>query len=345
MEKYKFQAKSEEGLLEKALSELKLEEGEVLTKYYEEKGGLFSGKKYTIEVVKLSDIADLGKDLLKELLNSLNIIANIETKIRDGQIKYEIFSKNNSVLIGKKGHILDSIQVYVRQAIYNAVDLYDGASFNGYTADIAASEAVAVSTEEGNAGKYLYAYPYFTDTMKLKTGTDRPAFITLAPNSITKVRVYIYIEGQDIDNYDFASIGKQISVNFGFTKERFTEDDINYQGPNLNKGQGPLDDIPELTEGEPEAIAARHAERVARDKTAPVIVLSGSQAITIAKDAEFTRPTVTEVRDNVSTIATNAVDITGTVNTAVPGTYRVLYEVADEAGNVATEVVTVTVTE
>ena len=60
MEKYKFQAKSEEGLLEKALSELKLEEGEVLTKYYEEKGGLFSGKKYTIEVVKLSDIADLG---------------------------------------------------------------------------------------------------------------------------------------------------------------------------------------------------------------------------------------------------------------------------------------------
>ena len=124
MEKYKFQAKSEEGLLEKALDELKLKEEDVLTKYYEEKGGLFSGKKYTIEVVKLSDIADLGKDLLKELLKSLNIIANVETKIRDGQIKYEIFSKNNSVLIGKKGHILDSIQVYIRQAIFNAVDLY-----------------------------------------------------------------------------------------------------------------------------------------------------------------------------------------------------------------------------
>ena len=124
MEKYKFQAKSEEGLLEKALDELKLKESDVLTKYYEEKGGLFSGKKYTIEVVKLSDIADLGKDLLKELLNSLNIIANVETKIRDGQIKYEIFSKNNSVLIGKKGHILDSIQVYIRQEIFNAVDLY-----------------------------------------------------------------------------------------------------------------------------------------------------------------------------------------------------------------------------
>lgn len=124
MEKYKFQAKSEKGLLEKALEELNVKEEDVITKLYEEKGGLFSGKKYTIEVVKLSDIADLGKGILKELLLSLNINANIETKIREGKIKYEIYSKNNSVLIGKKGHILESIQTYVRQAVFNAVDIY-----------------------------------------------------------------------------------------------------------------------------------------------------------------------------------------------------------------------------
>ena len=124
MEKYKFQAKSEDGLLEKALEELKVKEEEVLTKTYEEKGGLFSGKKYTIEVVKLSDIAALGRDILKELLDSLNVEANVETKIREGKIKYEIFSKNNAVIIGKNGHILDSIQVYVRQAIFNAIDIY-----------------------------------------------------------------------------------------------------------------------------------------------------------------------------------------------------------------------------
>ena len=124
MEKYKFQSKSENGLLEKALEELNAKEDEVLTKTYEEKGGLFSGKKYTIEVVKLSDIATLGKEVLKELLDALNVEANVETKIRDGKIKYEIYSKNNSVLIGKKGHILDSIQVYVRQAIFNVIDMY-----------------------------------------------------------------------------------------------------------------------------------------------------------------------------------------------------------------------------
>ena len=52
--------------------------------------------------------------------------------------------------------------------------------------------------------------------------------MTLAPNSITKLRVYIFIEGQDVDNYDFASLGKKISVKFGFTKERFLGEDINY---------------------------------------------------------------------------------------------------------------------
>ncbi|MBQ6285270.1 MAG: hypothetical protein IJK67_03045 [Bacilli bacterium] len=124
MEKYKFQAKSEEGLLDKALGELNLKAEDVLTKMYEEKGGLFSGKKITLEVVKLSDVAALGKEILEELLNNIGIKTNIETKIRESQIKYEIFSQNNSVLIGKKGHILDSIQTYVRQAIFNAIDLY-----------------------------------------------------------------------------------------------------------------------------------------------------------------------------------------------------------------------------
>ncbi len=124
MEKYKFQAKSKEGLLEKALEELNEKEENILTNLYEEKGGLFSGKKYTLEVVKLSDVAEIGKEILKELLLSLNIKANVETKIREGKIKYEIYSQNNSVLIGKKGHILDSIQTYVRQAIFNAIDLY-----------------------------------------------------------------------------------------------------------------------------------------------------------------------------------------------------------------------------
>ncbi len=275
---------------------------------------------------------------------------------------------------GACGTVVDG-QAYPTYAIgkeitaMNAVDVYDGTAFNGYTTDIAATEAAAISTENGDAGKYLYAYPYFTDTMKLKTGVERPAFITLAPNSITKVRVYIYIEGQDIDNYDFASIGKQIKVNFGFTKERFTEDDINYQGPVLNQGEGPnstraqiLEDLADelsLEDNEEPTEAQIMAKLKTIDKTAPVITLSGSQNQSVTVGGTFTKPTITAITDNL-TPYTHVTDddaddwvgptgsnikasITGTVNTAVAGTYRVLYEVSDEAGNVATEVVTVVV--
>lgn len=124
MEKYRFQSKNKEDLLEKALHELNVKREDVLIKFYEEKGGLFTSKKYILEVVKLVDIAETGKDIILELLQALNIKANIETKVREGKIKYELFSKNNSLLIGKKGHVLDSIQVYVRQSIYTMLDLH-----------------------------------------------------------------------------------------------------------------------------------------------------------------------------------------------------------------------------
>ena len=102
------------------------------------------------------------------------------------------------------------------------VDVYDGEAYNGYTGSVATQAA---------AGK-LVAYPYFTDTMKNLAGVNRPTFITLAPNSITKIRVYVFIEGQDVDNYDFASLGKKISVAFGLTKERFFDEDVNYDSTN-----------------------------------------------------------------------------------------------------------------
>ena len=103
------------------------------------------------------------------------------------------------------------------------VDNYDGAEYNGYTGSI------DTTAQKGK----LVAVDTFTDTEKNKKGVDRPEFMRLAPNSITKVRVYIYLEGQDVDNYDFAQLGKQITVNFGFTKERFDGEDVGHTEPEL----------------------------------------------------------------------------------------------------------------
>ena len=114
------------------------------------------------------------------------------------------------------------------------VNIYDGAAYNTYEANTIDYQTYAQAEEEEKTDYKLVDFPYFTDTMKEKAGVDRPTFMTLAPNSITKVRVYVYIEGQDIDNYDFASLGAKISVNFGFTKERYTEEDVDYDGPSTD---------------------------------------------------------------------------------------------------------------
>jgi hypothetical protein len=145
--------------------------------------------------------------------------------------------------------------------------------------------------------------------------------MTFAPNSITKVRIYIYIEGQDVDNYDFASIGKKIAVKFGFTKERFTEDDIDYNGPDLNQGDGPS----------------------AADKTAPILTLTGDNPMTLTVGTAYVEPgaTVTDNKDTAEELTVDDIKITGTVNTNVVGTYSILYKVTDAAGNTATKIRTV----
>ena len=71
-------------------------------------------------------------------------------------------------------------------------------------------------------------------------------------------------------------------------------------------------------------------------------------AITLTILVEDISTAVSSVTDNVTTFDLTqhpeVVRQSGVVNTAVPGTYRILYEVEDEAGNLATEVVAVTVT-
>ncbi len=106
------------------------------------------------------------------------------------------------------------------------VDVYDGDDYNNYTSNrMTYKDYMALSADDKKAAK-LVAMDYFTDTEKVENGVKRPTFMTLAPNSVTKVRVYVWIEGQDIDNYDFSSLGKKVTVQFGFTKERFEQDEI-----------------------------------------------------------------------------------------------------------------------
>lgn len=173
------------------------------------------------------------------------------------------------------------------------VDIYDGEAYNGYTDTTVLEEM-----------------DYFTDSMKIEKGVKREEIFTLAPNSITKLRVYVYIEGQDVDNYDFASIGRSIVVNFGFTKQRFTEEDIEYDGPDFPSG----------------------------DTTRPIITLLGEDSVTVQKGEPYVDAGAT-ADDDVDGDLTRKIQVINPVDTNVPGVYRVTYNVSDWQGNYAHQVV------
>ena len=181
----------------------------------------------------------------------------------------------------------------------NHVNVYDGEDYNSYTATVT----------QGSTNSFLKAYPYFTDTHRDVRGVGRPAFMTIAANSITKVRVYIYLEGQDIDNYDFSIIGKRVSVQFGFTKSQLSGVDFGYDGPAV----GSL------------------------DKVKPVIELEGLENIELDFGATFVDPGAT-AEDDVDGDITDKIQVINPVNTSKPGTYYMAYDVSDWAGNRADRV-------
>lgn len=123
MEKYVYKGKDKDELLSIALSELKTNEESIFINYSEEKGGLFQSKKIVLEVVKVEDIASLGKQILENIIKGFNLEGQVEKKIRDKQISYSIHSNNNGILIGKNGRILESIQKYLRQVIYSNIGI------------------------------------------------------------------------------------------------------------------------------------------------------------------------------------------------------------------------------
>ncbi|MGH1384473.1 S8 family serine peptidase [Kordia sp.] len=73
------------------------------------------------------------------------------------------------------------------------------------------------------------------------------------------------------------------------------------------------------------------------DTEAPVITLTGAATITLTVGDSFTDPGATAT-DNVDGNLTSSIVVTGSVNTAVEGTYTLNYNVSDAAGNAATQV-------
>ena len=125
MKIYTFEGKNIEELTLQALKELNVKEDEMITSIDEETVGLLKKKKYKLNVVLKSDVVEFSKEYLIKLLNGMGFEnIQLETQRKDNYIKITIHSENSSLLIGKGGRTLSSVQNVLRSVISNKADMY-----------------------------------------------------------------------------------------------------------------------------------------------------------------------------------------------------------------------------
>ena len=117
MKTYTYEGKNLEELTLQALKELNVKEDEMLTSVKEETVGLLKKKKYTLTVVLKSDVLAFSKEYLKTLVEGMGVGVNFETLRKDNYLKVILHPDNSSILIGKEGRTLSSIQNVLRAVL------------------------------------------------------------------------------------------------------------------------------------------------------------------------------------------------------------------------------------
>lgn len=122
MKIYSFEGKNVEELTLQALKELDVKEDEMVTDVTEETVGLLKKKKYTLKVALKSDILEFAKKYVKDITVGMGIEdVVLESQRTENYIKITMHSENSSLLIGKGGRTLSSLQTLLRAAISKEV--------------------------------------------------------------------------------------------------------------------------------------------------------------------------------------------------------------------------------
>lgn len=116
MNKYYYEAKTKEAAIDLALEELKITEEDLIVNNVEEKSGLLK-KSVKIEVLNMNEIIAFIKDTVSEITKNMAAESNLEVRRRENNISITIFSDNNSILIGKNGKNVASLQLLIRQMV------------------------------------------------------------------------------------------------------------------------------------------------------------------------------------------------------------------------------------
>ncbi len=116
IEVYNFEGQTEEECRLNCLNTLDIYDNEIISKEYQE------DNVYKMEVVKIEQIIQFIDKYLKELFLKMNIKANYNINEEDKIFTVEIKGTDNSILIGKDGKNLSSLQTIIRQVLRNMID-------------------------------------------------------------------------------------------------------------------------------------------------------------------------------------------------------------------------------
>lgn len=110
-------AKTIEEAVEKALKELKVSRDRATVQVLEEpsKGlfGLIGAREAKVEVEVTFDPIEHGRSFLQEVLQTMNVEAQVRTEQNDDGVLFNIQGSNLGVIIGRRGQTLDALQYLV----------------------------------------------------------------------------------------------------------------------------------------------------------------------------------------------------------------------------------------
>ena len=117
----------------------------------------------------------------------------------------------------------DHTDLSIERALKYGINLVDGEQFPTY-ACVKAGGPIKVNDNVSGSTKLDYSFFNLQQTI---TEEDLGEPIFKIPDGITKIRVYVWIEGQDIDSLETDSEGADISISIDFSKDTFGYDVFN----------------------------------------------------------------------------------------------------------------------
>ena len=110
---YNYVGQTEDECKLKCIEELDVYACDIITKSVEE------NNQVKVDIIKKEDIINYIKEYIGNVAKSMNLDINLEVRESEEIFNVVMISNNNSILIGKDGRTLNSLQTLIRQSIQN----------------------------------------------------------------------------------------------------------------------------------------------------------------------------------------------------------------------------------